>query len=98
MSVKEYPEVHDKGRHGSDVVGKCAVDMVPKVWDNVNFFMLYRTYLHTYLPTESLTFSHIYVGRSIKTHLYWAMKSCGEDPEKLCALIMNIADHYQVYM
>ena len=50
----------------------------------------------TYLPTESLTFSLIYVGRSIKTHLYWAMKNCGEDPDKLCALIMNIADHYQV--
>ena len=52
----------------------------------------------TYLPTRSLTSSLIYVGRSIKTHLYWAMKNCGEDPDKLCALIMNIADHYQVCM
>ena len=51
MSVKEYPVVHGKGRRGSDVEGKCAVDMVPKVWDNVNFFMLYHTYLLTYLPT-----------------------------------------------
>ena len=51
------------------------------------------TYLPTYLRTESLT---IYVGRSIKTHLYWAMKNYGEDPDKLYALIMNIADHYQV--
>ena len=24
------------------------------------------------------------------------MKNCGEDPDKLCALIENIADHYQV--
>ena len=50
----------------------------------------------TYLPTESLPFSLIYVGRSIKTHLFWATKNCGEDPDKLCALIMNRADHYQV--
>ena len=55
-------------------------------------------YLPTYLPTQSLTCSLIYIGRSIKTHLYWAMKNCGEDPDKLCALIMNIADHYQVCM
>ena len=55
-------------------------------------------YLRTYLPipTQSFTSSLIYVGRSIKIHLYWAMKNCGEDPDKLCALIMNIADHYQV--
>ena len=24
------------------------------------------------------------------------MKNCGEDPDKLCAMIENIADHYQV--
>ena len=24
--------VHGKSRRGSDVVGKCAVDIVPKVW------------------------------------------------------------------
>ena len=43
--------VHGKGLDvGSEVVGKCAVDMVPKVWDyhNVSFFMLYHTYLRTY--------------------------------------------------
>ena len=32
----------------------------------------------------------------MKIHLYWAMKNCGADPDKLCALIENIADHYQV--
>ena len=94
MSVKEYPVVHGKGL---DVSCSREVYCRPKVWDNVNFLMVYHTYLRTYnLPTESLTFLLINVGRSIKTHLYWAMKNCGEAPDKSCALIMNIADHYQV--
>ena len=48
--------VHGKGRRGSDVVGTCAVDIVPKVWDNVNFFMLsIPTYVPTYLLNHSLS-------------------------------------------
>ena len=74
--------------------------MVPKVRDNGTILCgtVLPMYLPTYLPTQTLTSSLIYVSRSIKTHLYWAMKNCGEDPDKLCALNMNIADHYQVCM
>ena len=76
--------VHGKVRGGSGVVGKCALDRgCASSTYGVGFF----------LGTGSLTFSLIYVGRSIKTHLYWATKNCGEDPDKLCALIMNRADH-----
>ena len=34
--------------------------------------------------------------KSIKLHLYWAMKNCGNDPEVLQALIDNILNHYMV--
>ncbi|XP_064401110.1 uncharacterized protein LOC135347149 [Halichondria panicea] len=33
--------------------------------------------------------------RSIKIHLYWAMKNCGGSAEKLKEIIMNIPNHYQ---
>ena len=32
---------------------------------------------------------------SIKTHLYWSMKNCKGDPDKLRSSIENIAAHYQ---
>ena len=35
-------------------------------------------------------------GRSIKIHLYWAMKNCEKEPKKLRQLIDNIPRHYQV--
>lgn len=38
----------------------------------------------------------IYLGKSIKIHLYWAMKNCGGDASKLRELIVNIVKHYQV--
>lgn len=34
--------------------------------------------------------------KNIKIHLYWAMKNCEGDAAKLCALIENIPNHYQV--
>ena len=35
--------------------------------------------------------------KSIKLHLYWAMKNCGNDPEVLYALLIdNILNHYMV--
>ena len=37
-----------------------------------------------------------YLEKSIKVHLYWAMKNCGGSAEKLKALIENIPAHYQV--
>ena len=46
----------------------------------------------THVPTYPLNHSLIYIGRSIITHLYWVMKNCEEDPDKLCAII---TDHYQ---
>ena len=36
------------------------------------------------------------IGRSIKIHLYWAMKNCGGSAEKLKEIIMNIPNHCQV--
>lgn len=32
---------------------------------------------------------------SIKTHIYWAMKNCCENPEKLRGNILNIISHYK---
>ena len=37
-----------------------------------------------------------YLEKSIKLHLYWAMKNCGGDADKLCKLVENIPQHYQV--
>ena len=36
------------------------------------------------------------LGKSIKVHLYWAMKNSGGCPDTLRKLITNIPDHYQV--
>ena len=38
------------------------------------------------------------IGKSIKVHLYWAMKNCGDSPSKLQELILNIPCHYQVHV
>ena len=38
-----------------------------------------------------------YLRKKYQDPLYWAMKNCDEDPDKLRALIENIADHYQVF-
>ncbi len=38
----------------------------------------------------------IHLGRSIKIHLYWAMKNCGEDPNILQQMALNIPNHYKV--
>ncbi|XP_070190600.1 uncharacterized protein [Littorina saxatilis] len=32
---------------------------------------------------------------SIKTHMYWSMKNCEDDPTKLQAMIINIIQHYK---
>ena len=37
-------------------------------------------------------------GRSVKIHLYWAIKNCGDSPSKLQELILNIPCHYQVHL
>ena len=39
-----------------------------------------------------------YLGRSIKIHLYWAMRNCNTNPDTLRSLISHIPDHYQVCM
>ena len=31
-----------------------------------------------------------------KVHLYWCMRNCGGNPDRLCAMIMNISKHFQV--
>lgn len=36
------------------------------------------------------------LGKSVKTHLYWAMKNCGTSPDTLRRLILNIPEHYKV--
>lgn len=36
------------------------------------------------------------LGKSVKTHLYWAMKNCGTSPDTLRTLILNIPEHYKV--
>ena len=58
---------------------------------------LIKTYKNFFFPCCMSSFQYINIlGRSIKIHLYWAMKNCGEDPDKLRALIECIGDHYQV--
>ena len=37
------------------------------------------------------------LGKSVKTHLYWAMKNCGTSPDTLRRLITNIPEHYKVW-
>ena len=32
---------------------------------------------------------------SVKTHVYWSMKNCEQDPEKLKLNILNITQHFQ---
>ena len=39
-----------------------------------------------------------YLGRSIKIHLYWAMKNCSQDPDQLREFVFNIPDHYKVHV
>ena len=36
------------------------------------------------------------LGKSIKTHLYWAMRNCDGKADNLKRLIDNIPSHYQV--
>ena len=38
-----------------------------------------------------------YLRKKYQDPLYWTMTNCDEDPDKLRALIENIADHYQVF-
>ena len=38
----------------------------------------------------------LYLGQSIKTHLYWSMKNCGNSPDTLQQLIQTICNHYMV--
>ena len=38
----------------------------------------------------------VHLGRSIKRHLYWAMKNCGGDPNILQQMALNIPNHYKV--
>eukprot|EP00731_Ephydatia_muelleri_P010067 Em0005g653a len=35
--------------------------------------------------------------RCIKVHLYWSMRNCGGNPDRLRAIIMNISQHFQVF-
>ena len=47
---------------------------------------------------STVTRDALYLRKKYQDPLYWAMKNCDEDPEKLHALIENIADHYQVFL
>lgn len=38
------------------------------------------------------------LGKSIKVHLYWAMKNCADPPSRLKELILNIPNHYKVVL
>lgn len=40
----------------------------------------------------------IHTGKSTKVHLYWCMKNCAQDPDNLRKQILNISQHYQVYL
>ena len=42
-----------------------------------------------------IVFCHL--ARTTKVHLYWCMRNCGGDPDRLRAMIMNINKHFQVY-
>ena len=37
-----------------------------------------------------------YSARCTKVHLYWCMRNCGGNPDRLRAMIMNISKHFQV--
>ena len=36
------------------------------------------------------------LAKSIKLHLYWAMKNCQGNPQNLCDMVDNIVNHYIV--
>ena len=55
-------------------------------------FNLSKSFLFIALTTCKWTFLQLHgmliiLRRNIKIHYYWAMKNCGEDLDKLCALI-----------
>ena len=37
-----------------------------------------------------------HLAKTTKVHLYWCMRNCNGDPDRLCAIIMNISKHFQV--
>lgn len=49
-----------------------------------------------YSGRQYLFYGAQYLEKSIKLHLYWAMKNCGGDAEVLRELVENIPSHYQV--
>lgn len=51
-----------------------------------------------YTCTMYMCIAQYLIGKSIKTHLYWAMKNCQKSAENLRRLIDNIPAHYQVSM
>ena len=53
---------------------------------------------HLNIHVHVMTFIKINTGKSVKTHLYWAMKNCDDSPSKLQELILNIPCHYQVHL
>ena len=52
------------------------------------------------LPLEIIVINETicYSARSTKVHLYWCMRNCGGNPDRLRAMIMNISKHFQVCM
>ena len=63
-----------------------------------NVLQLYIFVCKVCVVTKRLQFMFINTGKSIKVHLYWAMKNCGDSPSKLQELIQNIPCHYQVHL
>ena len=37
-----------------------------------------------------------HLARTTNVHLYWCMRNCDGDPDRLRAMIMNISKHFQV--
>ena len=59
---------------------KWFPQLVDKRKDVLLFDIFVRVYIHK-----------INTGKSVKIHLYWAMKNCGDSPSKLQELILNRA-------
>ena len=49
-----------------------------------------------YIEVESFAVLVLTPGKSIKLHLYWAMRNCGGSPDALKSLIENVPEHYKV--
>ena len=73
-----------------------AIATGAKKWEGVKWFQELSDKRAHYKHYVATLMNNKFLGKSTKTHMYWSMKNCGNDPKKLRASIMNIVQHYRV--